>query len=65
MKSYSISTWVCEDCNLEAETTYSEMEENGTLVCNGCDRDMIFSSERWVEGDENKLEENKVGHLNS
>lgn len=53
MKSYSISTWKCDDCNLEAETTYAEIEQNGTLVCNGCDQDMKFTSERWVEGETN------------
>lgn len=64
MKQFSISTWRCPECKDEyTEVNYKWMQQNGTPVCD-CGEDMYFESERWVEQEE-KLEENNFGHLNS
>jgi hypothetical protein len=55
MKSYSVSTWICKECDFTADVTYPWIQRNGTLTCNGCDRDMKFKSERWVISTPRKL----------
>ena len=34
--------WRCEDCQLKQSVPPDWYEQNGTVVCSGCDRDMVY-----------------------
>ena len=37
-----LSYWECEDCHDKVGITPDWYEQNGTPVCVGCDRDMLY-----------------------
>ncbi len=37
-----ITVWTCEECKENIEVAVTFFQDNGTPVCSGCDRDMIY-----------------------